>query len=126
MLVMVAVVGGRRPRRRLRGHYGRRIRRGLLADGERGRRGALLLLDPIELVNSGGDELLDGGDVVVTSRILVLNRAELGAQGVQGILGGLRSGGPLSPHPPRVGRDTVGAPAGAAPARRLVCAPTPR
>src|SRR5256714_14382373 len=108
MLVTVAVVGGRRPWRRLRGHHGRRSRRGLLADGERGRRGALLLLDPIELVNSGGDELLDGGDVVVTIRILVLNRAELGAQGVQGILGGLRGGGALQRYRRVVDDDRVG------------------
>src|SRR5438132_12978405 len=95
MLVMVAVVGGRGPWCRLWGGHGRRIRRGLLADGERGRRGALLLLDAIELVNGGGNELLDGGDVVVTIRVLPLDRAEPGAQGVQGILGGLRGDGTL-------------------------------
>src|SRR5947209_974045 len=93
MLVTVAVVGGRRPRCRLRGDHGRRIRRGLLTDGKRGRRGAILLLDPVELVKTGGDELLDGGDVVVTIRILALNRAKLGAQAVQGILGRLRGDG---------------------------------
>src|SRR5256885_592964 len=93
MLVMVAVVGGRGPWCRLWRWYRRWIRRGLLADGERGRRRALLLLDAIELVDGGGNELLDGGDVVVTIRVLALDRAELGAQGVQGILAGLRGGG---------------------------------
>src|SRR5437016_7164789 len=92
MLVTVAVVGGRGPRRRLRRHHGRRVRRGLLADNERGRRGALLLLDPIELVNGGGDKLIDGGDVVVTIRIIALNGAKPGAKGVVGILIGLWSG----------------------------------
>src|SRR5438874_11855795 len=95
MLVTVAVVGRRGPRRRLRRHHGRRIRRGLLADNERGRRGALLLLDPIELLNGGGDKLLDGGDIVVTIRILALNRAKPDSQGVQGILVGFRRGGAL-------------------------------
>src|SRR5256714_13027656 len=95
VLVMVAGVGGRGPWCRLWGRHGPRIRRGLLADGERGRRGALLLLDAIELVNGGSNELLDGGDVVVTIRVLALNRAEPGAQGGQGLLGGLRGGGTL-------------------------------
>src|SRR2546423_9784075 len=95
MLVMVAAVGRRGPWCRLWRRHRRRIRRDLLADGERGRRGALLLLDAIELVHGGSNELLDGGEVVVTIRVLALNGAEPGAQGVQGILGGLRGGGTL-------------------------------
>src|SRR2546423_7479038 len=95
MLVMVAVVCGRGPWCRLWGRHGRRIRRGLLTDGERGRRGALLLLDAIELVDGGSNELLDGGDVVVMIRVLALDRAEPGTQGMQGMLGGLRGGGTL-------------------------------
>src|SRR2546423_14209782 len=106
----VAVIG--RPRRRLRSRLWRRIRRGLLADGERRRRGALLLLDPVELVNGGGDELLDAGDVVVAICIDTLDRVEPCAHGMQRILGGLRGGGTLPRDRCVVGDERVGPAAG--------------
>src|SRR3977135_501814 len=118
LAAMVAVVGRRWARRRLRRHLWRWLGRGLrraprrwLLTGtdHRRRRDAVLLLDPIELVAGRGDQLLDAGDVVVAIRIHLFHGVELGAQGAQRLFGGLRVGGILQRHCGAVDDDREGA-----------------